>query len=92
MNILELISTLLPVSAASISLIGSIVGAVITSGLTRGLKKDNVHINNREIRLDGYNEEEIKEIIELLEKALSEKKQTQTDRLEKSSISESNND
>lgn len=71
----------IPVFAGLSSLIVAILSILLEFYLT--YKQDNeeknvqIKINNRKIKLDGYTEDEV---IELLERELSVKKQTQANR------------
>lgn len=87
----EIVSSLLEFLPLSASLLGLIVSILSVFIELRNVRKQynarksvQIKINSRKIELDGYTEEEV---IELLERALSGGKQTQTDSSEESSAS-----
>lgn len=87
-SFLSFLQDSLPVFAGFSSLIVAILSILLELCLARiqdnEEKNVQIKINNRKIKLDGYTEDEV---VELLERALSVEKQTQANRQKESSVS-----
>lgn len=80
MNLFELLTGILPVSSAVLSVVASIATAILTKKITsvndKKTEKLEIKINGKKINIEGYDE---KEVIELLEKLSAEKKEEMPD-------------
>lgn len=75
MNILDfLLGNLLPISSATLSLVTALVSTIVTRKWNNSHNDIRVKINVHEIKLEGFDE---KEVIELLEKLNAEKNKTE---------------
>ncbi len=75
MNILDfLLGNLLPISSATLSLVTALVSTIVTRKWNNSHNDIRVKINDHEIKLEGFDE---KEVIELLEKLNAEKNKTE---------------
>lgn len=66
MNIIDLLTGIIPISSALLSVVAAITTSMLTKKITK--RKDDIHeiiikLNDKKINVDGYSEDEIVEII-----------------------------
>lgn len=82
MNIIDLLTGIIPISSALLSVVAAITASMLTKKIKK--RKDDIHeitikLNDKKIKVDGYSEDEI---VEIISKAI-EKGKSQSESVEK---------
>lgn len=71
MNFLDLLTGIIPISSALLSVIAAIASSRLTKQIKKGTDQITIKLNDKKIKIDGYSEEEI---VKIISKAIEEEK------------------